>query len=223
MTHGPLNTLLLRLLPPALAWLMRLWFATCRVTEHHGRHLFRPEESGKMAIASFWHYSILFIFFLFRRYRATVMVSASRDGEYIARLAGCFGFATARGSRNQRGTTALKELLRAVRDGDSAALVADGSQGPPRVAQPGAIVLAARTGVPIVPVAWSASRYTVVCSWDRTAIPWPFSRVEVVYGEPIMVPPHLSPAQTEEYRQLLEERLNRLYGEAWGLQGRSGH
>jgi lysophospholipid acyltransferase (LPLAT)-like uncharacterized protein len=223
MKEGPLNSLLLRLLPPALAWLMRLWFGTCRVTLHQGEHLFRPDERGKRMVASFWHYSMFYIFYFLRHYQATVMVSASRDGEYIARLAASFGFATARGSRNQRGAEGFRELLRAVRGGSSAALVADGSQGPPRVAQSGAIILAARTGVPILPVVWSASRYSVVRSWDRTAIPWPFSRIDVLYGRPIHVPAPLSPEDTERYRLQLENTLNRLYHEVWALHGRRDH
>ena len=87
MNLGKLNSLLLHLLPPLAAWLMRLWFASCRVTVHNAEHCFQPHEVGKQGIAAFWHYSILYILYHMRHYTATAMVSASRDGEYIARLA----------------------------------------------------------------------------------------------------------------------------------------
>ena len=151
------------------------------------------------------------------------MVSASRDGEYIARLAEEFGFSTARGSRNNRGAQALKDLLKLAAAGESTAIVADGSQGPPRIAQPGAILLASRTGVPVLPVMWSASRYLAFRSWDRTAVPKPFSRVDFFYGEPLSVPADLKSEGIEEYRLILENRLNALYREAWRLHGREGH
>ena len=223
MTEGPLNSLLLRLAPLALALLMRLWFATCRVRVHDQANFLNPKLTGKPIIASFWHYSLLYQFYFLRGHKATVMVSASRDGEYIARLAGHFGFSAARGSRNHKGVEGLRTLFRAVRRGESCALVADGSQGPPRVAQSGAILLASRSGLPIVPMLWSAERYFIVRSWDRTAIPKPFSRIDFFFGEPLLVPAELSGEGIEAHRLLLEQRLNELYATAWRGYGRDGH
>jgi len=216
MTEGKLNNILLRIIPVTLAWLMRLWFGSCRVITHNQENCFTAEEGDKKGIATFWHYSIIYNFYHLRKYSATVMVSASRDGEYIARLAEKFGFDTVRGSRNHKGVEGLKAMFRALRNGDNAAIVADGSQGPPRLVQPGAILLASRTGVPVIPMMWAASRYFSFNSWDRTVIPKPFSRIDFYYGEPLFVPLKLQPAEFEEYRLLLERRLNELYSKAWG-------
>lgn len=223
MTGGLLDNLLLRIVPPLLAFMMRVWFATCRVTIHNPEYFSQTGGEGKRVVASFWHYSIIYIFYFLRQYSATVMVSASRDGEYIARLAGEFGFSTVRGSKNNKGVVALKAILRAVREGDSGAIVADGSQGPPRIVQPGALLLASRTGVPVLPMVWSASGYYCVKSWDRTVIPKPFSRVDFFYGEPLFVPQKITAEETEEYRLLLEKRLNELYTTAWGVHNQVGH
>ena len=220
---GLLYRISLRLAPPLVAWLTRVWFATCRIRVHGAEHRFDTLGAGRNIVASFWHYTMLFVFYQLRRDSAVVMVSASRDGEYIARLAEEFGFSTARGSRNNRGMRALKDLLRAAAAGSNSAIVADGSQGPPRIAQPGVILLASRTGVPILPLTWSASRYIAISSWDRTAIPKPFSRVDFLYGEPLYVPPDLKDEGIEEYRLQLEARLNELYSRAWRLHGREEH
>ncbi|MGW8194200.1 MAG: lysophospholipid acyltransferase family protein, partial [Desulforhopalus sp.] len=80
MTEGPLNSLLLKIIPPILALVMRVWFFTCRVTLHNPENLFQPHQQRHQAIASFWHYSIIYTFYFLRKYSATVMVSASRDG-----------------------------------------------------------------------------------------------------------------------------------------------
>ena len=223
MTEGRLNNLLLRVVPLIFAWLMRFWFGSCRITIYNQENCFAAEEKGKIGIASFWHYSIIYTLYHMRKYSATAMVSASKDGEYIARLAERFGFNTVRGSRNKKGVEGLKGMLRAIRNGGSAAIVADGSQGPPRIVQPGAILLASRTGAPVIPMIWAASRYFTIKSWDRTIVPKPFSRIDFYYGEPLFVPQELKTEELEDYRLCLEKRLNELYDTAWGRYGKIVH
>lgn len=223
MMEGVLSSVLLRVVPVSLAMLMRLWFSTCRVRVHNLENYLDPKKTGKPVIASFWHYSIAYFFYFVRGNRVTAMVSASRDGEYIARLGKQFGYNAARGSRNNKGMEGLKALFRAIRSGDSCALVADGSQGPPKIAQPGAILLASRTGAPVLPMLWSTDRYFTVPSWDRLVIPKPFCRIDYYYGEPIFVPADLKADGIEEYRALLEQRLNMLYAKAWGQYNKAEH
>jgi len=223
MTEGVLNSILLRVVPVTLALLIRLWFCTCRVRVHNLENFLDPKKTGKPVIAAFWHYSIIYFFYFVRGYPVTAMVSASRDGEYIARLAKQFGFTPVRGSRNNKGAEGLKSLIRAIRGDSNCALVADGSQGPPRIAQPGAILLASRSGAPVLPMLWSAKSYFTVRSWDRTVIPKPFTRIDYYYGEPLFVPAELKTEGIEEYRLLLEQRLNALYVEAWGQYNKGEH
>lgn len=223
MTDGRLHTLLLRIVPTTMAWLMRLWFRSCRVTTHNQEYCLEAGDKDTAGIGTFWHYSIIYVLYHMRKYSGTAMVSASRDGEYIARLAEKFGFATVRGSKNNKGVEGLKAMLRAMRKGSNAAIVADGSQGPPRIVQAGSIFLASRTGAPIVPMAYAASGYFIINSWDRTIIPKPFSHIDFYYGEPLLVPAKLTPEETEEYRLRLEQRLNALYVKAWGKYGKVVH
>jgi len=208
---------------PWLVWLlMHLWFATCR-TRCTGRvralHLLKRGP----VIACFWHYSIFYTLYHLRRHPAAVMVSASRDGEYLARLAGRFGYRTVRGSGNRFGTKALLKLIRLMRSGCNAGLVGDGSQGPPRLLQKGVVLLASRSGAPVIPFAWSASRFIRFSSWDRTIIPLPFCRIHVVYGEPYYVEPDLDARGLARHCRCLEERMNRVYRRAWNQVGRVDH
>jgi hypothetical protein len=213
----------LKVVPFVFVWLIRVWFATCRVVIHGQEYRRQIDALGGPAVASFWHYGILYLFYFVRKERAAVMVSASRDGEYIARVAQKLGHVTVRGSRGKGGGGAIKGLIRAIRGGHHAALVCDGSQGPARVAQAGSVVLASHTGAPILPMLWSCNRYKRFGSWDGTALPLPFSRIDFFYGEPLKVPPNLKEEQVEEYRLKLERRLNDLYAKAWALQGKTEH
>jgi lysophospholipid acyltransferase (LPLAT)-like uncharacterized protein len=110
---------------------------------------------------------------------------------------------------------ALKKLLRAMKAGKHLGIVADGSQGPARVFQPGAVYLASKTGAPILPMAWAASRYITFKSWDLTVLPMLFSRIVLRYGEPLYVPPDLDAAGIEEHRLRAEQEMNRIYAQVW--------
>lgn len=223
MKDGFLYKIALKVIPFAILVVTKGWFATCKLREHGKEHREKTFDSNKQVIATFWHYSLLVVFQLAQKYSAVVMVSSSKDGEFVARFAELCGFTTVRGSRNKQGMQALKEILKHCKAGQNAALVADGSQGPPRIAQAGAILMASRTGIPILPVAWSASSYVSIRSWDKTSFPKPFSTVDFAYGELIEVPPGLKSEGIEGYRLLLEKRLNALYEEMWAIHGKKEH
>jgi len=218
-----LHNLLVRVAPYIAHWLLRIWFATCRVRVHGSHNRKQAGVSEKATIAIFWHYSLFYVFYHLRKDSAAVLVSSSQDGEYIARLARHLNFSTIRGSRNKRGMRALKELIAWLNQGGNVGIVADGSQGPAQIVQSGSIMLASRTGAPILPMVWSASDYIRFKSWDRTAVPKPFSRVDFYYGEPLWVPPGLKTPAFERYRLALEESLNTLYQRAWSRYGRQRH
>ncbi|MBU0482582.1 MAG: lysophospholipid acyltransferase family protein [Proteobacteria bacterium] len=218
------DRLALVLIPTLFKWLTRILFLTCRMNDPSWRVIEEFEAAGKPYIAAFWHYSIVFVVQRGHGRSILAMVSASKDGEYIARMVESMGFITARGSSNRRGVAALKEMVRIVGEKRiSSTLIADGSQGPPRIAQAGSILLASKTGVPIIPIAAAADRYIAFKSWDRTVLPKPFSRIEFLCGEPIEVPPGIRSEQLEEYRLRLEESLNALYKKSWGKFGIAEH
>ncbi|MBU4261648.1 MAG: lysophospholipid acyltransferase family protein [Proteobacteria bacterium] len=198
-------------------------FSTCRVQWRDQERFTRLAGAGLPFIVSFWHYGVIYIVYQARKIPYVAMVSASKDGEYVSRILQSKGFATVRGSRNKGAIGALKGLMKEMDQGKTAVLVADGSQGPARKAQAGTILLASKTGAPILPVGWAADRYKSFRSWDRTAIPLPFSRVVLWFGEPISVPGKLQSVELEEYRILLEQALNDLYEKSWGEFGRKEH
>ena len=217
--------LALWLVPRFYDLLSRLLFATCRVRLIGDEYRQGCESATIPFVAAFWHYAVFAVIELHRnRGRGwAAMVSASDDAEYVARLLERQGIVTVRGSRNRSGARALKGLIDLMRQGFNAAIVADGSQGPPRVMQAGALMLAGKSGAPVLPVAVAADRYWAFRSWDRTVLPKPFARLVLCYGEPLTVPADRDVVGLEPYRLELETRLNRLYEVAWREVGRPRH
>ncbi len=211
------------LLPLIVSGLIRLWFATCRKRSHGSENRHEAEKQGVPFVGTCWHYSILGIFTFSGKESFSVMVSSSNDGDYLSKMVQGLGLSVVRGSRNRRGGPAAKELIKEFERGKNVGLVADGSQGPPRVAQPGAIFLASKTGGAILPMVWSSTGYISFNSWDKMILPRPFCRMDIFYGKPFWVPQHIKSAEMEEYRVTLEKQLNELYDKAWQMQGRKEH
>ena len=163
-------------------------------------------------VLAFWHSRIFYIPFYFgcESKKYSILVSPSGDGAIINGVLKLFGYSTVRGSTFQHGRRALIALARLVRKGSNAAMIADGSRGPARVAQPGSVYLAKLTGAPIVPLAFGAKNKKEINSWDRTIFPFPFSRANLVFGNPITVPRELTEAELEAKRAELESELNRI-------------
>ena len=165
-------------------------------------------------IAAIWHSRILIFGYIYRHTPAAVLVSRSEDGEIIARVLKSQGFDPVRGSTNRGGLRALAVLIKRVRRGQTAVITPDGPRGPRYRVQPGVITLAKKTGVPILPMTYSAAHRHVFASWDRFLLPRPFTRCRVVYGKPVYVPEKAGPKAEEKGRIQLESELRRITEEA---------
>lgn len=217
-------------LPLLYQGVSRLLFGSCRVRVSGAEHIDPLLAAGRPLISACWHYGVFFHVEQIRRQclpfpaaKWVLMLSTSDDAELLAGVLRGLGADLVRGSRNRGGRAALRQMIEQVKAGANAGIVADGSQGPARRVQAGAVLLAAKTGAPIVPAAWAADRYLALRSWDRTVIPKPFARIDYRFGEPLAIPAGTSGDCLEPYRLELERRLDSLYTEAWNSFGRSGH
>ena len=137
------------------------------------------------------------------------MVSGSKDGEWVARAVSLWGQVPVRGSRHKGGIKAIKDMAKCMKErGIGAGIVADGSRGPCKKAQIGALVLSRLTGAPILPLGIAISRAKRLNTWDRLIVPYPFSRAVVALGPPLRVPDHVKGNAIEPYRAQLEYCLN---------------
>ncbi|MCK5843412.1 MAG: lysophospholipid acyltransferase family protein [Victivallales bacterium] len=158
-----------------------------------------------------WHNRLLFfpaMFPAYARKRTAAMISASRDGQYLANIIKYFGIDTVRGSTSKRGATALREAIACLESGRNVSITPDGPRGPKYKMSKGPVILASKTGVSVLPIEVSYSSYWEARSWDNFRIPKPWAKVTLTLGDPINIPRELSDAEIEEWRRLLEQKLN---------------
>jgi lysophospholipid acyltransferase (LPLAT)-like uncharacterized protein len=168
------------------------------------------EASGKVPVFCLWHNRLFAGTYFLRGRGIVVITSQSRDGEYIARFLKRFGFGTVRGSSTRGGVRALVEMIRLMRNGHAMAFTVDGPRGPKYEAKSGAVLLAKKTGNPLVPFSVECERFWTIGSWDRLQIPKPFTRARFVIAAPIDVSRAADENEIERKRHELQDALNRL-------------
>ncbi len=193
------------IVPALLLWLLVRIFYRVRV-EDPCDHINQTE--GSIAVA--WHNRLLLFPVIFpkkARKRTVAVVSASRDGQYIADLIKQFGLESLRGSSSRRGANAEIAAVHALNRNKNVAFTPDGPRGPKYHLKAGPVHLASMTGRGIIPISINVSRYWQVKSWDNFQIAKPFSRVTLILGEKIFVPEKLSDEELEKYRKKVEDTL----------------
>ena len=206
-----------------LAWaLLRAIRLTVRFETVGADALERNWSDGRPMVFAFWHGRSIMVPFLVRGRRdAYIMNSTHRDGEIITRALERFGIRSTRGSSSRGAVGGTLALLRALRRGNSVALIPDGPRGPAGVAKAGAVELACSGGAPLYPLAFSASRAVRLKGWDRMMLPLPGARVVCVVGEPLVAEATRPGREARErMRADLERRLADVSRRADRLVGR---
>jgi len=204
------DTLLPALAPRAAYAYIRLLRATMRLEYENHDALARARREYGQYILAFWHSRLMMMPYVYPDRRIVVLISRHRDGRMLGRMVERFGLEIAWGSTTAGGTQAIRELLRRVKDGYDVGLTPDGPRGPRRRAQAGVITVARLTGLPVVPVAFSARPARRLRSWDRTLVPRLFSRGLYVCGEPMSVARDADEAEQERLRLQLECEVDRV-------------
>lgn len=172
---------------------------------------------SRIPIYTFWHDRVFLATYFWQKRRIVVMTSKSFDGEYIARFIQRFGYGAARGSSTRGAVGALVEMVKLMQAGSPTAFTIDGPKGPRHIAKMGAILLAKKTGHPILPFTITPARYWAAKSWDRFQVPMPFTRVLVVIAPPIFVPADADEELLETKREELQRALDEInsLGDEW--------
>ncbi len=178
-----------------------------------------PRYRGQK-IYIFWHENILFPLYLRGHCNMAMLLSRHRDADILTEVADHLGFEFVRGSTFGGGTAALRELLRRSRN-MNLTITPDGPRGPRRVLAQGPIYLSSKLGMPLVAMGFGYDRPWRLGSWDRFAIPKPYSRARAVVSPAMVIPPNLDREGVEHYRLKVERMLNRLTNEAeaWAESG----
>jgi lysophospholipid acyltransferase (LPLAT)-like uncharacterized protein len=156
---------------------------------------------------TFWHENMLLPAHHFGGYNIHVLISKHADGQLIAETIHRLGFHTVRGSSSRGGIEAAREILK-LGQTCQVVITPDGPRGPRRQFQPGAIYLASRTGLPLIPVGIAFDRPWRFKSWDRFAMPKPFRRAILTSTDPIAVPRDADKDTLERYRLLMQSKMD---------------
>jgi lysophospholipid acyltransferase (LPLAT)-like uncharacterized protein len=189
-----------------LALLLRAWIATLRF-RRHGHDI--DDRAGPFVLL-LWHDKLFIAPWIAQRCLSrpvTALISTSKDGAWLVAFFRLMGLAAARGSSNRRGAAALVSLTRALRAGQHAGITPDGPKGPALKCKEGAVALAKLARRPFVVLGIRYRSCWRLGSWDRFALPIPFSVVDLTFvAEPL-------PAEGETDAAVagrLEARLNDL-------------
>lgn len=200
--------------------LIRLIGKTLRFETSGLDNLAEIKKENKIPIYATWHNRIFPSVYFLRNQGIVVITSQSLDGEYIARFIQRFGFGTVRGSSTRGGTGALVKMIRLMRENLSMCFTVDGPKGARYAAKSGAILLAKKTGNPIIPFLIEPQKFWTINSWDKLQIPKPFARAKVFFAEPIRVENDADETEIENKRLELQEKLDETVeiGEQWRQQ-----
>lgn len=167
------------------------WTSTWRIVRHGRENLDRARAIAPHGgfVGALWHRSLLMAAASHHHQKVAALASRSGDGALIAEHLLRVGIRVVRGSSHRGAVQATRELSEALAEGWALALACDGPKGPPRIPKAGAVDLARRHGAPILPFGCAAARCWELPTWDSFRLPWPGTRIGVVYGEPIVFPP----------------------------------
>jgi lysophospholipid acyltransferase (LPLAT)-like uncharacterized protein len=198
-----------RLLIHAIAGALRVLGRSWRI-ELRGANPLDETPDGPI-LAAVWHRNLLMGAYLFRDRGIHIPISLSRDGSDVAAVAERLGFADPpRGSSSRGRFVLVKTMIRLLRSGAVMAVLVDGPKGPARESKSGVMQVARMTGLPVVPIAFSAKPAVRFGSWDRMILPLPFAKVVCEFGE------RLDPASVDDAtfdetaHRVLDARLNPL-------------
>ena len=198
-----------RTLLAVLALLMQLWGRTFRFRWGDDVRAMMEGETPP-AVVIFWHNRLFAatIFYLryFRKRRLATLISASKDGAWLSEFVQKLGMRPVRGSRYNRGAQAVRDLIKANRDGWDIGVSPDGSRGPLYDMKPGALKVALKTSTPILLLSLNHGGAWRLKSWDRFYVPHPFSKIEVRMD--VVAPEVIAGLEANEAAPILKERMD---------------
>lgn len=201
------KSLLLGLLGRFVRW----WQGTLRYDmPAETLHAFRDNPEGFLILL--WHNRLFAGIGCLQKtdiegHKMHALVSASRDGAQLSQFLLAQNIHPIRGSSSRRGSTAARELVRTLHQGNAAAITVDGPRGPCYEAQQGAALLLQATGVPAYLIGVECESCWELPSWDRFIIPAPFSRVKIKVDRFAPADPQGGKDERKAIQRMIQERL----------------
>ena len=165
---------------------LHILFSTCRFKELGVENLYKTSKESSGSVIMSWHSHLLIPFYYLRKYPIIPLIGLHSDAEILSRIGKRLGYTPLRGSSKRKPIAAATELLRTLKQPKNlVALTPDGPRGPEKKVKIGTLKIIQKAGASIIPLGASASRNRVFNSWDNFHQPKAFSKIVVVFGEPI--------------------------------------
>ncbi len=182
------------------------------------QHAEQVYAAKKQCIWAFWHRVIIPVAWWARHRGIVVMNTTAFDGQWTRKVIERLGFGTAQGSSSRGGLRGLAVMARRLEEGLDCAFTIDGPRGPRYVAKPGPVMLARKTGCPILVFHVGVERgKTFEKTWDHFLLPKPFSRTVILFAPPIYVPADATAETMEAKHAEMQRELERVrdIAESW--------
>ena len=165
-------------------------------------------QGEEKAVLAFWHGRLLMMPYGRPKTKEMhVLISDHTDGRIISQIINYFKINTITGSSSKGAIGAVKNMLKLLKSGENICITPDGPRGPFQQVADGVVVVPSKTGVAVVPSAFSASRAKTLSSWDRFMLPLPFGKLVYVVGEPYYMADKLDDTAKEQARLEIQQRL----------------
>src|ERR1700675_4342282 len=178
----------------------------------------RVYASGRRCIFAFWHRVIIPVAWWARNRGIVVMNTTAFDGQWTRKVIEWLGFGTAQGSSSRGGLRGLAVMAKRLEQGLDCAFTIDGPRGPRYVAKPGPVILARKTGCPVLLFHIGVDRgKTFERTWDHFLLPKPFARTVILFAPPIFVPADADQVMLEAKHAEMQRELERVrdIAEGW--------
>ncbi len=165
-------------------------------------HLDALDAAGRPAIWTSWHGVTMmvsgYLFHHFTGNESNMLIILPDDwrGDTLAewiRISGGTSFAVSMEENSLVAARRFLQLVREAKKGKSTYLNPDGPDGPSGIPKPGLAFLASRSGAAILPMGLYTPSRMQLSRWDRYSLPFPFSRITLLFGEPLTIGPDEDP------------------------------
>jgi len=178
-----------RLLVWPLGVIARLWMASLRL-ELSPESLRAMSKRDEPVAFILWHNRLFLACEIFRRFRRGrtlyALVSASKDGAWLAAFFDIIGAKCVRGSSSFNARESVGLLVNAMRAGHDIGITPDGPRGPMYDFKGGGMIVARRARATVILFGAEFESAWRLHSWDRFYLPRPFSRVKI---NCVVIPP----------------------------------
>ncbi len=206
------------LIAVAVYSVIRLLGPTLRYEVMGWQHAERVYASKKQIIWAFWHRVIIPIVWWYRNHGVVIMNTTAFDGQWTRKVIEWLGFGTAQGSSSRGGLRGLAVMAKRLGEGVDCGFTIDGPRGPRYVAKPGPVILARKTGCPVMVFHIGVDRgITFEKTWDHFLLPKPFARAVILFAPPIYVAPDANPEALKAKHAEMQSELERVrdIAESW--------